>query len=228
MNEFLQALQSAINQMSANGIRISHVTSKALELGRYMANVLDEEWRQMRGIEVQAVGLASISYDAESQELINLRNKGAMVGTDVNVMRGMMMENITKGIRDAGSNSGGAMNGFMGVNMGMNSMNAAFGGLGDLFTQNTIQNNMAVVSGNQTPKTGWVCECGQSNEGKFCCNCGKPAPVAKKVWICECGQSNEGKFCSNCGKPAPIAAWTCECGQINEGKFCSNCGKARG
>lgn len=37
LSEFLEALQSAINQMSADGTRISFVTSKASELGRYMA-----------------------------------------------------------------------------------------------------------------------------------------------------------------------------------------------
>ncbi len=40
--------------------------------------------------------------------------------------------------------------------------------------------------------------------------------------------SIQGKFCSECGKPAPAAEWTCECGQVNKGKFCSNCGKSEG
>ena len=224
LNEFLQALQAAINQMSADGTRISHVTSKALELGKYMANILDEEWKSMRGIEIQAVGLASISYDEASQKLINMRNEGAMLGSDFNVMRGMAMKNITEGIRDAGSNAGGAMNGFMGVNMGMNNMGAVLGGLSALQTPNDMQpvNNMAAAP----QANGWTCACGQSNTGKFCSNCGNPAP--KKAWTCACGQVNEGKFCSNCGKPAPAASWTCTCGQVNEGKFCSNCGKARG
>ena len=50
LSEFLEALQSAINQMSADGTRISFVTSKASELGRYMAKCLDESWNQMRGM----------------------------------------------------------------------------------------------------------------------------------------------------------------------------------
>ena len=228
LNEFLQALQSAINQMSADGTRISHVTSKAAELGKYMANILDEEWKAMRGIEIQSVGLASISYDEASQKLINMRNEGAMLGSDFNVMRGMAMKNITEGIRDAGSNAGGAMNGFMGINMGMNNMNAALGGLAALQTPNDMQgtNNMNQTAAPQG--NGWTCGCGQTNTGKFCSNCGSPAPAPKKAWTCECGQTNEGKFCCNCGKPAPAGPWTCACGQVNEGKFCSNCGKARG
>ena len=228
LNEFLQALQAAINQMSADGTRISHVTSKALELGKYMANILDEEWSKMRGMEIQAVGLASISYDEESQRLINMRNEGAMLGTDFNVLRGMAVKNITEGVRDAGSNSAGAMNAFMGVGMGLNSMNATLGGLNSLQTPNDIQNMNAMAGmAAQTAVNGWTCACGQNNTGKFCSNCGTPAPTPKKAWTCVCGQANEGKFCSNCGKPAPMGSWTCTCGAVNEGKFCSNCGKAR-
>ena len=77
-SEFLEALQSAINQMSADGVRISFVPSKGRELSKYMSDILDEEWNQMRGMEVQAVGIASISYDEESAKLINMRNQGAM------------------------------------------------------------------------------------------------------------------------------------------------------
>ena len=229
LNEFLQALQAAINQMSADGIRISHVTSKAVELGKYMANILDEEWNNMRGMEIQAVGLGSISYDEASQKLINMRNEGAMLGSDFNVMRGMAVKNIPEGIRDAGSNEGGAMNAFMGVGMGLNTMNATLSGLNGLQTPGDAQGTVmgSVASATQTPKDGWKCECGQENTGKFCSNCGKPAPTPKAAWKCECGQENTGKFCSNCGKPAPAASWICECGQENTGKFCSNCGKAR-
>ena len=229
LNEFLQALQAAINQMSADGIRISHVTSKAVELGKYMANILDEEWNNMRGMEIQAVGLGSISYDEASQKLINMRNEGAMLGSDFNVMRGMAVKNITEGIRDAGSNEGGAMNAFMGVGMGLNTMNATLSGLNGLQTPGDAQGTVmgGVASATQTPKDGWKCECGQETTGKFCSNCGKPAPTPKAAWKCECGQENTGKFCSNCGKPAPAASWICECGQENTGKFCSNCGKAR-
>ena len=228
INEFLQALQAAINQMSADGIRISHVTSKAVELGKYMANILDEDWKSMRGIEVQAVGLGSLSYDESSQKLINMRNEGAMLGSDFNVMRGMAVKNITEGIRDAGSNAGGSMNGFMGVGMGMNAMNGTLGTLNGLMTPNDMAMQQQAAQPQQAQSAGWSCACGQTNTGKFCSNCGTPAPAPKKVWKCACGQENNGKFCSNCGTPAPVGPWTCTCGSVNEGKFCSNCGKARG
>lgn len=229
LSEFLEALQSSINQMSADGTRISYVSSKARELGKYMSTTLDEEWNQTRGMEIQAVGIASVSYDEQSQKLINMRNEGAMLGGDASVLRGMAVKNLTEGVRDAGSNAGGAMAGFMGVGMGMQQFNTSMEGLNQMTAgmqqpvqQQQAQTQQAAPSGNS-----WTCECGTVNTGKFCSECGKPAPAPAKSWVCECGTVNTGKFCSECGKPAPAAEWTCECGTVNKGKFCSNCGKAR-
>lgn len=236
LSEFMEAFQAAINQMSADGTRISFVTSKARELGKYMANVLDEDWNQLRGMEIQAVGIKSISYDEKSQELINTRNEGAML-SDPTIAQGYMAKNLSEGVKAAGSNSAGAMAGFMGVGMGINAM----GNMMNSFAPNPQAAAQQPAAGAQAAagavaagamaagaaKAGeWTCECGQSNTGKFCSNCGKAAPV-KNEWTCECGTINTGRFCSECGKPAPIPEWTCECGTVNAGKFCSNCGKAR-
>ena len=114
LNEYMEAFQTAINQMSADGIRISFVASKGRELGRYMANVLDEEWNQLRGMEIQAVGIGSISYDEESQKLINLRNRGAML-SDPSIREGYVQGQIAEGLNAAGSNPNGSLAGFMGM-----------------------------------------------------------------------------------------------------------------
>ena len=227
LSEFLEALQSSINQMSADGTRISYVTSKARALGKYMSTTLDEEWNQTRGMEIQAVGIASVSYDEESQKLINMRNEGAMLGGDASVLRGMAVKNLTEGVRDAGSNAGGAMTGFMGVGMGMQQFNTSMEGLNAMTAGMAGTQPQAAPQQAAAPANSWICECGASNTGKFCSECGKPAPAPANSWTCECGTVNTGKFCSECGKPAPAAEWTCECGTVNKGKFCSNCGKAR-
>lgn len=120
LNEYMEAFQTAINQMSADGIRISFVASKGRELGRYMANVLDEEWNQLRGMEIQAVGIGSISYDEESQKLINLRNRGAML-SDPSIREGYVQGQIAEGLNAAGSNPNGSLAGFMGMGIGMQS-----------------------------------------------------------------------------------------------------------
>lgn len=199
LSEFLEALQSAINQMSADGIRISFVSSKARELGKYMAGILDEEWNQMRGMEVQAVGI-SISYNEESQKLINLRNEGAML-SDPTIREGYVQAAAARGLEAAGSNANGAMAGFMGMGLA--------GNIGGSIVGNASSVNMAQMQMNQ------------SNMGV------QPQPQQAAGWTCSCGQVNSGKFCSNCGKPAPSADWTCSCGQVNTGNFCSNCGKPR-
>ena len=228
ISEFLQALQASINQMSADGTRISHVTSKALELGRYMASVLDQEWNQMRGMEIQAVGIASISYDEKSQELINMRNEGAML-SDPMVREGYVQGHIARGMEAAGSNSAGAMQSFMGMGMGMQ---MGGGMAGQMSQTNLAQMQMAgaqsqVHAAPTQAACGWTCACGAVNTGKFCSECGKPVPVKSSAWTCACGTENTGKFCSECGKPAPAKDWTCTCGAVNTGRFCSECGKAR-
>lgn len=217
LSEFLEALQSAINQMSADGIRISFVSSKARELGKYMAGILDEEWNQMRGMEVQAVGI-SISYNEESQKLINLRNEGAML-SDPTIREGYVQAAAARGLEAAGSNANGAMAGFMGMGMA--------GNIGGSIVGNASSVNMAQMQMNQQAQNNMnqmnmgMGQMNQSNMGV------QPQPQQAAGWTCSCGQVNSGKFCSNCGKPAPFADWTCSCGQVNTGNFCSNCGKPR-
>lgn len=189
LSEFLEALQTAINRMSADGTRISYVTSKAMELGKYMADVLDEDWTRTRGMQIQSVGIASISYDEESQRLINMRNQGAMMG-DPNVREGYLQSSIAQGMQAAGTNPNGAMAGFMGMGMGMQ---AAGGFLGQASQANAQQMQQAAQAGQ------WRCACGAFNSGNFCSQCGKPSPNAS--WTCACGTVNHGNFCTSCGKP---------------------------
>ncbi len=223
LNEFLEALQSALNQMSADGIRISHVTSKSRELGGYMAHVLDGDWNQNRGMEIQSVGIASVSYDEESKKLIHLRNQGAML-SDASVREGYVQGALARGMEAAGSNKGGAMTGFMGMGMGMQA--------GGNFLDAASRTNVRQMQAQQTAPTvlpaasdAWTCSCGAANTGKFCSECGSPKPASSE-WTCPCGTVNKGKFCSECGSPKPASSeWTCSCGTINNGKFCQNCGK---
>ena len=175
LSEFLEALQSAIGQMSVDGIRISHIQSKGRELGKYMADILDAEWKQMRGMEVQSVGIASISYDEESQKLINMRNQGAML-SDAVIREGYVQGSIARGMEAAGSNSAGAAAAFMGMGVGMNT---AGGFMNSASATNMAQMQMqaqqaAQVQAQQAASAGsWICECGAVNTGKFCSECGK-------------------------------------------------------
>lgn len=201
--EFLEALQSSVNQMSADGIRISYVASKGRELGKYMSNTLDEDWNRMRGIEIQSVGIASISYDEESQKMIQMRNQGAML-SDPTIREGYMQGAVARGMEAAGSNAGGSMAGFLGMGVGMQAAGGMMGAASNanmqqMQMQKDSQPGAGIGLGNTTQE--WNCECGAVNTGKFCGECGKPRPSAD--WNCECGASNTGKFCAECGKPRP-------------------------
>ncbi len=238
LNEFLEALQAAINQMSADGTRISFVTSKARELSKYMANVLDEEWNQNRGMQVQSVGIGSLSYDEESQKLINMRNQGAML-SDPSVREGYVQGAIARGVEAAGSNTAGAGAAFMGVGLGMN----AAGNMAGAFSasnqqQMQYQQAQQQAQQQQAQQGGWKCSCGATNGDNmaFCPGCGskKPAPQpAEGGWTCSCGATNGANmaFCPNCGskKPAEAAAKSAFCpncgAKLADGaKFCVECG----
>lgn len=236
--EFLDAFQSALNQFSADGQRISFVTSKSRELSKYMQEILDDEWRLNRGMEVQAVGVASISYDEESQKLINMRNQGAML-SDPTVREGYVQGAVARGMEAAGSNAGGSMAGFMGMGIGMQAgggfMGAASQSNQMQMQQQQQQQPQQPVAQQQsqspatTPVSGWACGCGVNNTGKFCIECGKPQPVSNN-WLCECGTTVAGKFCTECGKPKPPKGYRCnKCGYTPAvgaalPKFCPECG----
>lgn len=224
LDEFLEALQSAINQMSADGTRISFVTSKGRELGKYMSSILDEDWKQERGVEIASVGIASISYDDESTKLINMRNQGAML-SDPTIREGYVQGSVARGMEAAGSNAAGSVSGFMGMGMEMQAGGSVMSAVSETNIRQMEMNRQQAQAAQQNGTSGgWTCSCGATNIGKFCSECGKPMPT---TWTCSCGAVNSGKFCTECGKPAPEAPWTCSCGAVNTGKFCSECGKAK-
>ena len=205
LSEFLGALQAAINQLSADGVRISHVTSKNMELSRYMAQILDDDWKDLRGMEVVSVGLAGISYSEESQKLINMRNQGAMLG-DPNVREGYVQGAVARGMEAAGSNSAGSMAGFMGMGLGMN---AGGGFVGAASQANQAQRQAAARPVEPSPAApgtasdDWTCSCGALNHGgKFCPNCGTPRPTVRFCTNCGEKLSPNAKFCPNCGTKA--------------------------
>lgn len=211
--EFVAELGTAFNNYSADGNRISFITSKTKEMAKYMRDALDDDWKQLRGFEVVSVGMGLPSYSDKSQEIIDKR---AEMGASVSFLRdganqqAYMAKNIAEGINAAGHNEGGAMNAFLGMGMAQNMGGNVLGG----YMQNPqyVQQNPQQAAPQQpqqqaapqqaAPAGSWTCSCGAVNSGKFCSECGSPKPEAPKKRFCgNCGaQLTEGqKFCPECG-----------------------------
>ncbi len=226
-SEFCDALQPALGKLSEMGIRYSSIPAHVTEMRDAINAALREKWIEKRGICIESIAMNPPSIPPEDERLIKQtqttavnRNAGMAAATLVNAQANAMGA--------AAQNGGGAMMGFMGMNMAQQA-----GGVnaGQLFQM--AQNQDAQNAPQQTPQNagGWKCSCGAVNTGKFCAECGKPRP-AQEGWTCECGAVNKGKFCPECGKPKPAGAplYRCDkCGwepedPMHPPKFCPECG----
>jgi membrane protease subunit (stomatin/prohibitin family) len=196
---------------------ISFHTAKLAEI---LNEALSAKWSEGRGIEIVNFGITCTASAEDENRIKQLQTAAVM--RDPTMAAASLVNAQGDAMRTAAGNTGGAMAGFMGMGMATQA-----GGMNPqaLFQMGQTQPQTAPA----TP-AGWACPCGHvGNAGKFCAECGKPAPVSNE-WVCPCGHAgNTGKFCAECGKPAPVSnEWTCSCGHAgNTGKFCAECGAAR-
>ena len=220
--ELLTALQPAFAKISEMGIRYSALPCHTVELADALNEALSAKWRDLRGIEVVSFGVSSVTANEEDEKMIKEMQRNAAF-MDPTRAAAHLAGATGDAMKTAAGNPNGAVGAFMGMGMAGGMAGAQ---MGNLYQQGAQQ--QAAQAQAAPAAAGWTCACGQAgNTGKFCANCGKPAPTPANEWTCECGAKNTGKFCSNCGKPAPAGEWTCDCGTVNKGKFCSNCGKPR-
>ena len=215
--EFLTHLGPALARISAQGIRYSMLPAHSIAIRDALKEELSKEWTEKRGIEVVSVGIGSATASDEDEEMIKDLQKKA-VYRNASMGAAALVDAQAEAMKTAAGNDGGAMVGFMGMNMA-----SVAGGAS---AQNLY--NMAAAEAPKPAVGGWKCACGKENTGKFCSECGSPKPAPAGAWKCTCGKENTGKFCSECGARRPESGkWTCTCGAENEGKFCAECGKPR-
>ena len=225
-SELLTALQPAFAKISDMGIRYSSLPGHADDLGNVLNEILSNQWRDLRGIEIVAFGVSSIRATEEDEKTIKELQKAA---TFTNPAMGMayMTSATGQAMQTAAGNAGGAAVGFMGMNIAQGAASGMYQTMAGMAQQQPQQ-----VAPQAAPQAAdsWTCACGHVNTGKFCTECGqpKPVPVEAGSWTCSCGTVNTGKFCTECGQPKPVSnEWTCSCGHVNTGKFCTECGKPR-
>jgi len=228
-SEIITVLGPSLAKLGA-GLEYHQISAQTDKLAELLNEALTAKWREGRGIEIVNFGITCTATEEDEQRIKQLQTAAVM--RDPTMAAASLVNAQGEAMRTAAGNTSGAMTGFMGMGManmagGMNPQS-----LFAMGQQNAPQ--QAVPTPSPQPSvapataTGWNCSCGHTgNTGKFCADCGKPAPTPTAVWICSCGHTgNTGKFCAECGKPAPNAIWTCSCGHTgNKGKFCAECGK---
>lgn len=230
--EILTALQPALGKISEQGVRPSALPGKAVEISEALNEALTEKWGKLRGMVVASFAMNPPTLPKEDQEMItNLQRTAVM--RNPNMAAATLVEAQASAMKTAAGNQGGAMMGFMGMNMAQQQGGFNAQSLYQMGAQQPVQQNVQQPAAQAAPAQGtWTCECGTSNTGKFCANCGKPKPAQAEGWTCSCGTVNKGKFCQNCGKPRPSGApvYRCDkCGWQPEDpahppKFCPECG----
>lgn len=229
--EFLNALQPAFAKISELGVRYSALPGHTQELCDAMNNELNAKWQKLRGLEIVSIGINSVNAPKEDEDMIKELQKTA-VFRNANMAGAAMVGAQADAMRAAASNSGGAMTGFMGLNMaqaagGMNAQN-----LFAMGQQQQAAQQQAAAQQSAPAANSWKCSCGAVNTAKFCSECGSPKPADASGWTCSCGTVNKGKFCAECGKPKPAGEPLYKCDKCgwepedpkNPPKFCPECG----
>ena len=220
--ELLTALQPAFSRISDLGIRYSALPGHTGELAEALNAELSAKWREVRGLEIVSVGVASVKASEEDERLIKeLQRTAALKNPNMAAAHLAGAQAAAMQAAAANEHAGAAM-GFVGLNMAQ-----AAGGLN---AQSLYQ------MGSQQNEDKWSCPvCGKTATGKFCAECGtrKQETVVSAGWKCpDCGTVNRGKFCVECGRKKPEGAplYRCDkCGwepedPMNPPKYCPECG----
>ena len=169
-SELLTALQPAFAQISAQGVRYSELPAHSGKIAEALNTELSGKWSGLRGIQVVSFGVSTITANEEDEKMIKQLQRNAAL-RDPGMAAAHLAGAQADAMQNAANNEGGALGGFFGMNMAQNAGGANAGQLFQMNEQN--KQNQATPSAN-TPT--WTCECGTSNTGKFCANCGKAKP----------------------------------------------------
>jgi len=229
-SELLTALQPAFAKISEMGVRYSALPGHTMELAEALNEVLSAKWSKLRGLAIASFGVNSVTASKEDEDMIKQLQKSAVM-RDPTMAAAALVGAQSDAMRTAAANEGGAMMGFMGLNMAQQAGGMNAQSLYSMGQQN--QQNQQQSAPVRPAASGWTCACGAAgNTGKFCAECGKPQPAPTDGWTCPCGGVNKGKFCAECGKPKPAGAPLYKCDKCgwepadpkNPPKFCPECG----
>lgn len=194
--EFQQSIQVALGNLSATGIAYDTIPQHTKELTVYMDKMLDEDWKQVRGLVVVSIGFSSITPDEESIKKI-AQFQEARVYSNAQMLGGRLGGAQATAMENAAKNENGAMNGFIGMGFAQQAGGASaaqFIQPGQAAAAPAAQAPAAPATPQTATNTTWTCGCGTQNSGNFCGNCGTKRPAG-------CTHPNAGgsTFCPDCG-----------------------------
>ena len=197
-SEVISAFQNVLNELgtSKHKVPVLELPSNTDEIKKVMDEKVFDEPIRNRGIKLISFAVESVTPDDDSNKKID----NYELSSNAAMQQGRIVGSYANAVEDAAKNEGGAMNGFMGIGM----MNMASGGMIGGAAQAPFGQNIQTAGGvdpfNENVKEeikGVVCsKCGAKVTGKFCPECGTPAP--SKKFCPECGTEVTGKFCPNC------------------------------
>ena len=224
-SEVMAAFQNVLNEMgnSAHRVPVLELPSYTDEIKQTMDGKVFDEPIRARGVKLVGFAIESVSLDDASQQKIDRYEYSS------NSM--MQQGKIIDVMETAAGNEGGAAGAFMGLGMA----NMGSGGMTGSVMQNAWNGGQGgqtnydpYKQGGQAARQGVPCpKCGTMITGKFCPECGTPAPAPKATVKCpKCGTESTGRFCPECGEPlAAVGSKRCpKCGTEVTGKFCPECG----
>lgn len=190
--ELLTALQPAFARLSDRGIRYSALPGHASDIAEALNDILSQKWAELRGVEIVSFGISSVTASEQDEAMIKELQRNA-VFRSAGMAAAHMVGAQAQAMQDAARNSGGALTGFMGMNMA---------GCGTDATQ-LFQLDAQQQSAQPAPAEVWRCACGSVNSGKFCPECGARRPddaprCAKCGWQAE-DAARPPRFCPECG-----------------------------
>ena len=199
--ELLTALQPAFAKISAEGIRYSALPGHTEEMSAALYEILSKKWKELRGIEMVSFGVSSVKASDEDEQMIKQMQRNAAL-TNQSLAAATLVGAKAQAMQDAAKNENGAAMAFMGMQMAQNADGTS---AAQLFAQAAEHEKEKAPQGQALQGQQWTCpQCGASNTGNFCTNCGTKKPEVKL------------SFCPNCGAPIPDPS--------NPPKFCPQCG----
>lgn len=212
-SEFLTALDSSLNRLSAQGVKFSALPAHQMDVAAYLNDALDSAWKANRGLEIIAVSIEKVTPDDKSRQRIEDFDNAVMLGSSPGAMQGRMTAAQAAMFENMGKQSDGLGGGdMMGAAMGMMGMGMMNNMMGQMNQNGAPQQAPAPAPEKQESKAAepsaekaaageWTCECGTVCTGKFCSECGAKRPhyrCDKCGWEPE-DQSRPPKFCPECG-----------------------------